>query len=75
MEGGGGCEAEGGFFHVLKQKSNHYVLMKVQKGTQCTFQAEKVVGNSFTPSAALLVHPSNTVHSTVDFHGFTRSQT
>ena len=43
--------------------------MEVQKGAQCTCQAEKVVGSSFTPSVILLVHPSGTVHPTVDCHG------
>ena len=43
--------------------------MEVQKGVQCTCQAEKGVRSSFTPSVALLVHPSSTVHPIVDFHG------
>ena len=58
---GGGWGAKGSF-------SIHCVLMEVQKGAQCTFQTEKVVGSSF-------VHPSGNVHPTVGFNGFTKSQT
>ena len=49
------------------------LLMEVQKGTWCTCLAKKVIGSSFTPTkcVALLVHPSGTVHPTVDCHGFT----
>ena len=54
--------------------SSHCVLMEVQKRAWCTCQTEKVVRSSFTPIVALLVHPSGTVHPTVDHHGFTRSQ-
>ena len=49
-EGGGRWGAEGGFLHTLEQKSSHCVLMKVKKGAQCTYQANKVIGSSFTPS-------------------------
>ena len=42
--------------------------------SQCTCQAKKAVESSFTLSIAFLVHSSGTVQSTVDHHGFTRSQ-
>ena len=45
--------------HALEQKSSHCVLIEVQKEAQCTCQAETIVGSSFTPSLALLVHPSS----------------
>ena len=41
------------------------------------FSGREAVESSFTLSVALLVHPSGTVHPTVDCHasnGFTRSQ-
>ena len=72
--GGGGWEVKGGFLHTLEQKSSHCVIMEVQKGAQCTCQTEKAVGSSFTPSVALLVRLSGTVHPTLDCHGFTKSQ-
>ena len=53
---------------------NRKAIMEVQNGAQCTFQAEEVIGSSFTLSPALLVRPSGTVHPTVGCHGvFTRS--
>ena len=45
--------AEGGFFHILEQKSSHCVFMEVQKEEKCTCHAEMVAGSSFTPSVAL----------------------
>ena len=42
--------------HTLEQKSSHYELIEVQKGLQCTCQAKMIIGNSITPSVALLVH-------------------
>ena len=45
---------------------------KYRKGDSvATCQAE-VIGSSFTPSVALLVYPSGTVHPTMDCHGLTR---
>ena len=74
MGGGGG--AESGFFYSLKQKSSHCVLIEVQKGDSVLVRLhEMVVGSSFIPSVALLVHPSVTAHSIVNCHEFTRSQT
>ena len=66
---GGSWGAKGGFFHTLEQKSSHCVLMEVQKGAQYTCQAEKVIGSSFTPSVALLVHPSGIIHPIITCHG------
>ena len=44
-----------------------------KRDSVATCQAKKVIGSSFTPSVALLVHPSGTVHPTMDCHGLTRS--
>ena len=52
-----GWEAEGGLYHTLKQKSSHCVLTEIQKGAQCTCQAETVVDSSLIASIALSVHP------------------
>ena len=49
------------------------MLMEVQKVTQCTCQAKGAVESSFTLGVALLVHPSGTIHPTVDLYGFKRS--
>ena len=60
------------FIHWNVQKSNHCVLMEVQKGAQCTtvstYQTKMVVGSKFhTKGIALLMYPSGTiyVHPTV----------
>ena len=58
-------------WHILEQKSSHCVLIEVP---QYTCQAMTVIGSSFTPSVALLVHHSGTVHLTLDCHEFKRSQ-
>ena len=62
LGGEGGWRAKGGVFHTLEQKNIYFVLMEVQKGAQRTFQAEKVIGNNFTTSVALLVFPSSAVY-------------
>ena len=41
---------------------------EVQKGAQCTCQAEMLLGSSFTPSVASLVRRNGTMHTTVDCH-------
>ena len=56
VRGGVGWGAEGGFFHTLKQKSDHCVLMEIQRGAQYTYQAKKVIGSIFIPNVALLVY-------------------
>ena len=68
-----GClGTEGEVHYTLEQKSSHCVLIKVQKRARCTCQAEIVVGSSFTPSVALLLYLSSTVHPIIDCHEFTR---
>ena len=52
---GAGWEAEGGLYHPLEQEQGSCVFNKVQKQTQCTCQAETIIGSSLTPRAALLV--------------------
>ena len=67
----GGWEAEGGLNHPLAQGKSRCVFTKAQKQPQCTCQDKTVVGSSLTPHAALLVHPSGTIHPVVDCHEFT----
>ena len=69
--GRGGWEAEGGLNHLLAQRKSHCVLSKAQKQPKCICQDKTVVGSSLTPHAALLVHPSGTIHPAVDHHEFT----
>ena len=69
----GGWEAEGGLNHSLAQGKNCCVFNKAQKQPQCTCQDKTVIGNSLTPHAALLVHPSGTIHPVMDCHEFTWS--
>ena len=64
----------GGLFHTFDWKSSHCVSIEVHKQPQFTCQADTVIGNSLTPSVALLVHPSGTAHSIVDCQEFTGSQ-
>ena len=71
--GGGGWEAQGGLNHPLAQRKSCCVLNKAQKQPQCTCQDKMVTGSNFTPHAALLVHPSGTIHPTVDRYEFTWS--
>ena len=73
MSVGGGWEAEGRLNHPLAQEKSRYVFNKAQKQPQCTCQDKTVVGSSLTPHAALLVHPSGTIHPVVDHHKFTWS--
>ena len=73
MVGGDRWRAEDRFFRTLVHKSSHCVLIEVQKEALCTFQVKKIIGRSFTPSVALLVCLSGTIHPTVNCHGFTRS--
>ena len=47
------------------------VFNEAQKQPQCTRQDKTVAGSSLTPHAALLVHPSGTIHPIVDCHEFT----
>ena len=54
---------KGRIFHTLEQKSSHCVLVEVQKGARCTCYTEMIFNSSFSPTIALLVHPSGTVHS------------
>ena len=70
---GGGWEAEGGLKHPLAQRMSRCVYSRAQKQPQCTCQDKMVVGSSFTPHAALLVHLSGTIHPAVDHHEFTWS--
>ena len=70
---GGGWETEGRLNHPLAQGKSHCVFNKAQKQPQCTCQDKTVIGSSLTPHAALLVHPSGTIHPAVDRHEFTRS--
>ena len=49
------------------------VSIEVYHQPQITFQADMLAGSSLTPSIALLVCPSGTVHSIVDCHEFTGS--
>ena len=71
-EGGWGFES--GFFNTFDQKSSHCVSTEVHKQPQFTCQADTVTSSSLTPSVALLVHPSDTAHSIVDYYEFTGSQ-
>ena len=48
--------------------------IEVHKQSQFTCQANTVTSSSLTPIVALLVHPSGTAHSIVDYHEFTGSQ-
>ena len=57
--------------HPLAVGKSRCVLTKAQKQPQCTCQDKTVVGSSSTPHAALLVHPSGTIHPVVDCHEFT----
>ena len=70
---GGGWEAKGGLNHLLAQRKSRCVSSKAQKQSQCTCQDKMVVGSSLTSFVALLVHPSSTIHPTVDRHEFTWS--
>ena len=70
---GGGWEAEGGLNHPPAQRKSHCVFNKAQKQPQCTCQDKTVAGSSLTPHAALLVHPSGTIHPVVDRYDFTWS--
>ena len=70
---GGEWEAEGRLNHSLAQLKSRCVFNKVQKQPQCTCQDKMVAGSSLTPHAALLVHPSGTIHPVVDCHEFTWS--
>ena len=45
-----------GLYHILEQKHNHYVIIKVHKQSQFIYQAETVADSSLTPNVALLVH-------------------
>ena len=60
-EVGAGGEPKAGFSIHWSRKAASW---KCKKGQN----AKKVVGSSFTPSVALLVHPSGTVHYTEDCH-------
>ena len=62
---GGGWDAECGLNHLLAQRKSHCVFSKAQKHPQCTCQDKMVTGSSLTPHAALLVHPSGTIHPAV----------
>ena len=66
--------SEGGFFYTFEQKSSQYMIIEVYKQPQFTCQVDTVAGSSFTPSVALLVHPSVTVLSKVYCREFTGSQ-
>ena len=70
---GGGWEAKGGLKHPLAQRKSRCELSEAQKQPQRTCQDQTVVGSSLTPHAALLVHPSGTIHPAVDRHEFTWS--
>ena len=61
MGSGGGWGAEGRLFHTFEQKSSHCVFIEVDKQPQFTCQADTVT--SLTPSVALLLCRSGTVHS------------
>ena len=74
MLGVGGWVAEGGLYHPLTQRKNHCVFSKAQQQPQCTCQARTVIGSSLTPHAALLAHPSSTIHPVADRHEFTGSE-
>ena len=45
------------------------VFSKTQKQPQYTCQAKTIAGNSFTPHADLLVHPSVTIWTVMDLQG------
>ena len=65
----GGKSKADSSIHCMEQKSSHRVLIEVQRVAECTYQAETVIGSSFTQSVASLISlPSGTVNSTVDFH-------
>ena len=68
---GGKWEAEGGLNYPWPQGQSHCVFSKTQKQPQCTCQAKTAAGSSWTPHAALLMHPSGTRYPTVDRHEFT----
>ena len=70
---GGGWETEGGLNHPLPHKKSCCVFNKAQKQSQCTCQDKTVIGSSLIPHAALLVHPSGTMHPIMDCHEFTLS--
>ena len=72
--GGGGWEAEGGFFHTFGQKSSQCVFIEVHRQPQFTCQAGMVAESCLTPSMALLMHPRGTTHFIVDCYEFTGSQ-
>ena len=67
-------EAEGGLNHPLAQRKSYCVLSKAQNShSVATCQHKMIIGSSLTPHAALLVHPSGTIHPAVDCHEFTWS--
>ena len=66
----GGWEAKSRLNHPLAQRKCHCVFSKAQKQPQCTYRNKMVAGSSLTPHAALLVHPSGTIHPVVDRHEF-----
>ena len=57
--------------HPLAVRKSRCVLSKAQKQPQCTCKDKTVVGSSFTPPVALLVHPSGTTSqwTIMNLHG------
>ena len=61
--------SEGGSYHALRQKikSSHCIFTEVHKQSQFTSKANALTDSNLTPSVALLVHPSGTVHFIVGY--------
>ena len=68
--GAAGEPKAGSFIHLNRKAA----IVCSLKSINSTCQADTVTDSSLTPSVALLVHPSGTVHSIVGCHEFTGSQ-
>ena len=72
MGGGGSGSSQSGSPIYLNRKGTIVCSLKCTSNhMQCTCQAGTVTDSSLTPSVALFVCPSGTVHSIVDCHEFT----
>ena len=60
--------------YIGTEKQLLCVHWSTHKQQQFTCQADTIAKSSLTPSVALLVHSSGTVHSIVDCHVLTGSQ-
>ena len=69
------CAQAGSSIHLNKKAAIvTCVFIEVHKQARFICQADMVADSSLTPSVALLVCPRGTIHSIVDYHGFTGLQ-